>query len=166
MRPDIQVFTNACADISITTASRIPPAINGTNFNPQLFVLSSHDQDGIARLSKVYEKYLPSMTDSLYDLSFTLAKKRSHFAWRAATVASSSEELEHRVAEGVQAGRTIANAGLGLVFTGQGAQWAQMGRELVHYEPYRRSLESADAYLKELGCEWSAMGKSNHNVCS
>ncbi|PVH93633.1 mycocerosic acid synthase [Periconia macrospinosa] len=144
--------------------SNIPPAINGTNFTPQLFVLSSHDQDGISRLCKAYKGYLPSMTESLYNLSYTLASKRSRFTWRSATVASSGQELEHRMAEGLSASRAAVNPSVGLVFTGQGAQWARMGRELLlHYRSYRQSLEAADAYLKELGCEWSALGKSNRN---
>lgn len=100
------------------------------------------------------------MTDSLYNLSYTLASKRSRFSWRAAVVASSGQSLEDKLSEGQPATRSLDQPGLGFVFTGQGAQWALMGTELMQYLAYRQSVECADAYLKTLGCEWSVIGKS------
>ncbi|KAF1952403.1 hypothetical protein CC80DRAFT_572627 [Byssothecium circinans] len=43
------------------------------------------------------------------------------------------------------------------VFTGQGAQWARMGLELLHYSVFRHSLDDCDVYLKSLGCKWSLL---------
>ncbi|KAF4814699.1 Reducing polyketide synthase FUB1 [Colletotrichum siamense] len=140
-----------------TSLIKAPPVINGSLFSPQLFVFSSHDQDGIARLADSYKTYLPNMTESLYNLSYTLAAKRSTFNWRTAVVASSSVQLENALAEGQQATRVVADPGVAFVFTGQGAQWARMGKQLMHYDVYRASIERADAYLKTLGCEWSAI---------
>lgn len=151
---------------SISCSVKIPPAINGTFFSPQLFVLSAHDQDGISRLCKAYTEYLPRMTDSLYNLSYTLGSKRSRFSWRAAAVAGSAQSLEDILSEGQPATRVVGEPGLGFVFTGQGAQWARMGTELMHYLPYRQSLECADAYLKSLGCEWSVIGEYQLSTCS
>ncbi|KAK2042138.1 polyketide synthase [Colletotrichum somersetense] len=137
------------------SSSQMTPVINGTHFAPQLFVLSSQDQDGIPRICNAYKEYLPTMTESLYNLSYTLATKRSRFHWRTAVVASSGKELEDILSESQPATRAVAEPGLGFVFTGQGAQWARMGHGLMQHSPYRESLESADAYLKTLGCEWS-----------
>ncbi|KAK2007214.1 polyketide synthase [Colletotrichum eremochloae] len=139
------------------SSSQITPVINGTYFAPQLFVLSSQDQDGISRLCNAYKEYLPTMTESLYNLSYTLATKRSRFHWRTAIVASSGKQLEDVLSESQPATRAVAEPGLGLVFTGQGAQWARMGHGLMDHVPYRQSLERADAYLKTLGCEWSVL---------
>ncbi|KAK2003329.1 mycocerosic acid synthase [Colletotrichum falcatum] len=139
------------------STKEITPVINGTYFAPQLFVLSSQDQDGIPRICNAYKEYLPTMTESLYNLSHTLAAKRSRFPWRTAVVASSGAELEAILSENQPATRAVAEPGLGFVFTGQGAQWARMGHGLMQCSPYRNSLESADAYLKTLGCEWSVI---------
>ncbi|KAH8426355.1 acyltransferase domain-containing protein [Aspergillus melleus] len=43
------------------------------------------------------------------------------------------------------------------VFSGQGAQWQGMGRELTCYESFRSELGQADAYLRSLGCVWSVV---------
>lgn len=100
------------------------------------------------------------MSDPIYNLSYTLAAKRSHLNWRAAIVANSVESLQDALAEKPQVTRVVAEPGLAYVFTGQGAQWARMGVELMHYPVFRKSIESADAYLKTLGCSWSLIGKS------
>lgn len=134
------------------------PVINGTGFPPQLFALSSQDQDGIARLCRAYREYLPTMTEPLYNLSYTLAEKRSRLDWRAFVVASSSAELEAALKQELLATRTASEPGLGLVFTGQGAQWPRMGAGLARFDVYRESLEAANAYLKTIGCEWSVVG--------
>lgn len=48
---------------------------------------------------------------------------------------------------------------LGFVFTGQGAQWHAMGRELLVYPVFRESIEAADEYMKILGSPWSLLGQ-------
>jgi len=128
--------------------------------SPQLFVLSSHDQDGISRLCNSYKGYLPSMSDSLSNLSFTLATKRSQFNWRAAIVADSVEGLQEALSAKQQITRVATGSGLALVFTGQGAQWARMGLGLMQYPVFRQSVELADTYLKTLGSTWSAICES------
>ena len=50
--------------------------------------------------------------------------------------------------------------GLAFVFTGQGAQWYAMGRELIAvYPAFGHSLETTDLCLRELGACWSLLGK-------
>ncbi|KAJ8129093.1 hypothetical protein O1611_g4539 [Lasiodiplodia mahajangana] len=131
------------------------PTSSDTSASPQLIVLSSHDQDGISRLANSYKQH--PINNPFYDLAFTLAAKRTHFNWRAAFVASSIESMQNALEEKLEVKRAAADPGLGLVFTGQGAQWARMGMELVHYPVFHESLQLADAYLKELGSSWSAI---------
>ncbi|KAI0855253.1 polyketide synthase [Xylaria cubensis] len=128
---------------------------DNTTASPQLIVLSSHDQDGISRLAKAYREH--PINDPFYDLAFTLAAKRTQFNWRAAIVTNSIESLQEAFAEKLEVRRVAADPGLALVFTGQGAQWARMGMELVHYPVFRESLELADRYFKDLGSDWSAI---------
>ncbi|TGJ80361.1 hypothetical protein E0Z10_g8409 [Xylaria hypoxylon] len=131
------------------------PTNGDVTTSSQLIVLSSHDQDGISRLSNVYKQH--SISDPFYDLAFTLAAKRTHFNWRTAIIANSIESLQNAFAEKPEVRRVATDPGLALVFTGQGAQWAQMGIELVHYPIFQESLKFSDEYLKELGSSWSAI---------
>ncbi len=160
-RADIIFYPTADKNTNRTNETNETNATNGSNVTspPQLFVLSSHDQDGISRLRTAYKQYLPSMSEPLYNLSYTLATKRTHFNWRTAIVANSARELQDALVEKQQITRVAAEIGLAFIFTGQGAQWARMGTELVHYPVFRESLELADAYLKTLGSSWSLIGE-------
>ncbi|WP_433625645.1 SDR family NAD(P)-dependent oxidoreductase [Nocardia sp. CA-120079] len=81
----------------------------------------------------------------LGDVVHTLAVRRSHHRSRAAVVADSVDELIHgldRLAAGADEadshGNTVrdaAGAGTVWVFSGQGSQWAGMGRRLLDEEP-------------------------------
>ncbi|KAI1150680.1 polyketide synthase [Nemania diffusa] len=134
---------------------KVLPNSNDTATSPQLIVLSSQDQDGISRLANGYKQH--PISDPFYDFAFTLAAKRTHFNWRAAFVANSIESMQDALAEKLDVKRVAADPGLALVFTGQGAQWARMGMGLVHYPVFQESIQSADAYLKSLGSDWSAI---------
>ncbi|KAJ4403512.1 hypothetical protein N0V85_005079 [Neurospora sp. IMI 360204] len=150
----------------------------------RLFILSAFDEGGIQRLATAYREHLLNKVSSfstsiksassegsesesessyLSDLSYTLAFKRTHFSWSSWAVADSVTSLA-RSLETTQLNKATrapdtgsSKPQLALVFTGQGAQWAGMGRELLAvYEPYRASLSAADEYLrKALGCSWS-----------
>lgn len=61
-------------------------------------------------------------------------------------------QVEERVVPAQQAADKPV---LGFVFTGQGAQWAGMGRELLEYSVFKDSITRSDHYLREVGCTWS-----------
>jgi acyl transferase domain-containing protein len=50
---------------------------------------------------------------------------------------------------------------IGFVFAGQGAQWFAMGRELLgSYPSFQETLAAADRTYRDLGADWSLLGKS------
>ncbi|KAI1488341.1 polyketide synthase [Biscogniauxia mediterranea] len=134
--------------------------------HPQLYVWSSHDQDGVTRVRESYEKYLRSRLTKplskleelrfLKDLSYTVICKRTHHDWRSFSVARSQDGLQKALSEKATT-RAIAEPRLAFIFTGQGAQWPAMGRELMSYAPFRRSLYAADKYFSSLYCPWSVV---------
>jgi len=90
---------------------------------------------------------------SLPDVAFTANCGRQHFSHRLAFVASSAGEAQEKLrqfARGqIPAGGFRAEAGhtpppVAFLFSGQGAQYAGMARELDHSQPtFRRTLQSA-----------------------
>lgn len=133
----------------------------------KIFILSSLDEAGIKRSVEAYSEYLPSKahsTESNYidDLAFTLFKKRTLFPWKSFVVAGSLQELIKRLPDAPRMSKHTRKGRvpqLGFVFTGQGAQWHAMGRELLLYPIFRRSLEDASNYLDQLKSPWHLLGE-------
>ncbi|KAH8815396.1 iterative type I polyketide synthase [Xylogone sp. PMI_703] len=135
---------------------------------PLLFSITSFDEDGVQRNASTLAAYLetvPKPEDSqekpyLEDVAYTLSNKRSVFPWRSYTLARSFSELIKNLSSdnGIpKAVRVKTAPKIGFVFTGQGAQWYAMGRELMVYPVFRQSIEAATTYMKSLGADWDLL---------
>lgn len=138
---------------------------------PKLFLLSAFDEDGVKRNAAALAEYLERRINRatihnhvLDDLSFTLSKKRSIFPWKSFVMASSIKELAWNLSETnfVKPTRTVNAPEIHFVFTGQGAQYQAMGRELMVYPVFQESVEGASDYVRRLGSPWSLFGEVSH----
>lgn len=92
-------------------------------------------------------------------LAFTLCHRRSLLEWREAISASTVSELSNALSStDSKHSRQSGKPTLGFAFTGQGAQWFAMGRELLYYPVFAESLQEADHILAGLGAKWSLLG--------
>ncbi|KAJ5486451.1 hypothetical protein N7530_000751 [Penicillium desertorum] len=133
---------------------------------PKVFLLSAFDEDGVKRNAAEFAKYLNRRTTQsvlhdnlLDDLSFTLSKKRSQFPWKSFVMAASVKELAWNLSESnfAKPTRTARVPEVEFVFTGQGAQYQAMGRELMVYPVFQESVEDASDYIRRLGSPWSLL---------
>lgn len=156
----------------VMDAYRPPAAINGhtghgsaTHSNQtRLFVLSSHDKAGFQRLGQTLAAHLQkhgaaTLSPSyLAHFAYTLAKARSGLVWRTSVLAEHVADLQEKLtatALGDGAMRVPARPSrIGFVFTGQGAQWARMGIELLQRPVFAESVATSTRFLQELGCPW------------
>ena len=138
---------------------------------PRLLIWSTADEHGLERISALYRDYSTRCqnVDNLTkfeSLVYTLTAKRASLAWRAFAVApdlSGLHELETNISRAV---RSSDKRSLVFAFTGQGAQYAQMGQELLHYPVFRESLRDSQSVLDTVGCSWSLIGilSVTHNI--
>jgi acyl transferase domain-containing protein/NADPH:quinone reductase-like Zn-dependent oxidoreductase/SAM-dependent methyltransferase len=134
--------------------------------NPTLLVWSSADEAGIKRLSEAYKSHFRSLSvrsqellsgPYMSDLAYTLSQRRSILPWKSYAVCHSLGDLLQGELLFSKAVRSSRKLGLGYIFTGQGAQFAGMGQELLAYSVFRNTLQIAQLYLYEFGCKWSLM---------
>ena len=100
--------------------------------------------------------------DFLDDLAFTLNEHRSSFMWKATAIGISVTDLCHTLSTNLSIRCSARRPTLAFVFTGQGAQWAGMGKELLHtYPVFCESISRIDKYLAELGAPFFVFGEFN-----
>ncbi|KAG7412812.1 Reducing polyketide synthase hmp8 [Fusarium oxysporum f. sp. rapae] len=125
-------------------------------FEPQLFVFSSHDKPGVRRIMESHIPYLESQgeddTAFLHNYAYTLGSRRSNLEWKHAVVAKSREDLIVKLQNIDESlfKRTLKNKQpkICFLFCGQGAQFAQMGKDLLPFEAFRDALEAGSRYMK------------------
>lgn len=147
----------------------------GTHADPSLiFTLSARDETSLRASAAGIADYLDQWKtpSSLTNLASTMNSKRTHFPWRLAVRASTKAELQERLrSETLRPLNSSQVPRLGFVFTGQGAQWYGMGRELINSYPlYRETLEEAGGFMRSLGAKWDPIGKiglpkHGYNLC-
>lgn len=140
----------------------------------QLYVLSAQDKDGISRVNNALSKYVKKKETEfeneieraepfLSELAYTLSEKRSRLQWKTYVIASSLDSLSKALTDREDSAHVTQSSRsprLGFVFTGQGAQWPQMGVELMHFWEFKDSVIAADRYLREeCECSWSAVAE-------
>ncbi|KAK6853414.1 putative type I polyketide synthase [Apiospora arundinis] len=131
----------------------------------RFFMLSAKDEQACRAMASNLKGYLKSASyknedQFLDDLAYTLCQRRTLFPWVSASAADSVSGLITALDNaGSQPRRASGQPPrIGLVFTGQGAQWHAMGRELINaYPTYKASILEADQYLREVGADWSLL---------
>lgn len=132
---------------------------------PFLFSVSSHATETGERLRGALREYLTAQKDNksptqhLRDLAYTLSAHRTVHKIRSFAIAASAEaliaELENPRASAewktAAARSSSTTPRIGFVFTGQGAQSWDMGRQLIEaHPPFRYTLHRCDSVLQSL----------------
>lgn len=117
---------------------------------PYTIVFSANDETSLRANIKALSDHLvnPRVKVSLPDLAYTLSERRTRLFHRAFVTTRNTELDESSFVMGK---KSPAPPRIGFVFTGQGAQWPQMGKDLLQFFPWTRSiLEELDAVLQRL----------------
>jgi acyl transferase domain-containing protein/NADPH:quinone reductase-like Zn-dependent oxidoreductase len=126
----------------------------------QLFIISAAAADALSRVAQKLHRWASFRDDYdtwCHQLAYNLIKRRSIMQYRYTFRADSHESflaaLRDNTVKPVQAS---PNPSIAFVFTGQGAQWYAMGREMVRFDSqFMRSLWQSDKILRGLGATWS-----------
>lgn len=120
-----------------------------------LLPLSSHTENAGSLLQQSLSQYMRQNADtSARDLVFSYTNRRTVHGFRSFAVGRTLQELEKNT-ETLQPQatwkRAEASTRLGFIFTGQGAQWYAMGRQLIEEHPlFRQSLVECQNVLMTL----------------
>lgn len=130
----------------------------------KLFVITANDKSSLEAVLKnlvIYLEQRPEMFQKtlMADVAYTLGQRRSLLQWRVAIPALRSFDLIEAInGQRLSPGKEVDPLRIGFIFTGQGAQWYGMGRELYQQYPvFANAIDYADVCLGSLGATWSLL---------
>ena len=116
-----------------------------------LVALSAKSSAALSALAQDYQAFVAAHPEvTLPDIAFTANTGRNHFPYRAAIVAASTDDFRERLQafERRELGE-LPGPETAFLFTGQGSQYAGMGRELYETQPsFRKTLERCAEILR------------------
>ncbi|KAI0107229.1 polyketide synthase [Nemania sp. FL0031] len=149
--------TNGINGTGGTNGSNGVNGFNGAS-SPEILLFSANSLQSLMRQVDSYQDYVVKHPNRAVDVAYTLALHR--------------EKLPHRAFAIVQDGQIVETSSLAktapslpniiMVFSGQGAQWPGMGRELILADPiFRQDIIRMDEVLQGLKKPptWSILGK-------
>ena len=143
-------FGGANAHLVLEEAPEITPQSNSCDRPLHLLTLSAKNNQALQDLAKRYEEFFVTHTElSPGDVSFTANTGRTHFDHRLALVAESTQEWCKQL-QGFVAGKQVTNPPkVAFLFTGQGSQYVNMGRQLYETQSsFRQTLDYCNSVLQ------------------
>lgn len=136
-------------------------SVNNDLFTP--FVFSAISEQALRRTLNAYATHLDqNPAVSAQDLAWTLRRRRSTFPYRIAITAGSINELKSNITAKLRENTSISQKALPAsrpkrsfkilgILTGQGAQYARMGAELLEKSPTaRKIMQELEWHLAQL----------------
>ena len=154
------------AGVNCSANGRLGKSAEKAN-RPLLLPISARDETSLISYGRLIKDSLGSIDNDqkLADLCYSAGARKEHHQNRLVVLGRNSAQLRSRLtrrladenaSDGIIQGKSTANVGdITFVFTGQGAQWWQMGRELYADEPvFRDVIDRIDGLLTPLA-SWS-----------
>ncbi|KAJ4376392.1 hypothetical protein N0V83_001675 [Neocucurbitaria cava] len=145
-------FVSPTSDTSVSATTR-----------SRIFLLSANDERTLVQMGQTLADHLQAQSvfneeELLDNLAYTLSERRSRFSYSSIIVAKEKAQLEVQIGKPVPISSARSTPPrIGFIFTGQGAQWWGMGRELLQYPVFKNCLQRCDSIIKKLGSDWSLM---------
>ena len=116
-----------------------------------VLALSARSAGALEAIGAAMGSRLASADEPLADICFSANAGRRHFAHRLAVVAGSAAEMSRELPAALSRASHVTGTKIAFLFTGQGSQYAGMGRSLYDAEPvFREAIDQCEALLGDV----------------
>jgi len=148
---------------AVLSSAPVQPATQASLERPlHVITLSARSPEALRQQAESLSQWIESTAASVIpNAAYTLGAGRTHYPHRIALVGGSPRELKRELEACLNGQQTAVRSGnvadaqeqprVAFLFTGQGAQYAGMGRALEQHHPhFRASIDECDAILQPL----------------
>lgn len=137
---------NSHAILDSAASFNASPSPSNYPQTPQLLLYSANAPRSLEKMAAQYESWIENNPDKAGDLAYTLARRREHLPYRSFAVVNNG-----MLGRSAPATRATQKHAVVMVFTGQGAQWPLMGRELLQSNAiFQKSIRYLDEQLQAM----------------
>ncbi|KAL4804561.1 hypothetical protein BDV18DRAFT_161656 [Aspergillus unguis] len=137
---NVHVVLDSAASFGLQT-----PESHPARPSPHLLLLSAGHSESLKQMQQNYQEYTIKHPDRLPDLQYTLSHRREALPIRGFCITNGQDQSIYSPPTGQSKSANIV-----FVFTGQGAQWPQMGKELLAtYPSFLSDIREMDAVLQK-----------------
>ncbi|KAH8650845.1 hypothetical protein BGZ60DRAFT_534031 [Tricladium varicosporioides] len=148
--------TNAHVILESFTGTEISTQAVAIGGKPELLLFSANTEISLKEQVRLHQEYIRSNSAKSSDLAYTRAIHREHLPHRAFALMENGEFTE--ISSGLKASHHAP--AFNMVFSGQGAQWPEMGKELILTDHnFRVDILKMDQILQglKLPPKWNLM---------
>ncbi|KXJ95034.1 beta-ketoacyl synthase [Microdochium bolleyi] len=152
LAPQVILESAACAGVTplprSSGSTHSKAEISSTRM--RLLPFSTKRQDSLDKVAGNIHGYLARHPTRLDDVAYTLAARRTIHPWRTYRIVG-PDSITPSAVSATCVSPNGREPQVCWVFTGQGAQWAQMGKDLIEQEPLvSKCIDHLDDVLREL----------------
>ncbi|KAL8643711.1 MAG: hypothetical protein Q9226_008169, partial [Calogaya cf. arnoldii] len=123
------------------------PTRTSLDLTPRLAPLSANTAESLQKLKESYQDYIAMHPERASDLCYTLSQRREHLPHRTFFVTDGASVSEAPASAKIP----VTQSPITMIFSGQGAQWPEMGKALMQHDPqFRKDIQVMDNVLKDL----------------
>lgn len=164
---------------NLTFVSRSPALFDSprcispeSSLHRRIFMVSAFEESSLVEQLRRLRAYLSQKSTTntnelMRDLAFTLSERRTNHLFKAAVIGDSPAAVAAALSERVKIQKGPRKPAVGFVFTGQGAQWRGMGKELLEVCPvFRQSIQRIDCFMAQMGAPICILGPISCSLLS
>ncbi|KAK7703237.1 Mycolipanoate synthase [Diaporthe eres] len=138
---------DSAASLNLKAPASSARALAAKKSSKNLLLFSANHPESLKKVAMNIEEYAKDHPGRIEDLAYTLAQRREHLKLRSYCIVQDDTTPFQVSAQFKSQGPRQA----AFVFTGQGAQWVHMGRDLmIEYPSFLESIRSMDNVLQDL----------------